>query len=297
MTIQLSGIPKPFFNESLASWIQRVCQVYDLTLDRFHETFSTSGGLDPDLCLTSEQLLNVAKICGLRIEHFRIIQDCFCKLVERQALQRLLLTTSKDKYLYRFCPQCWSEDKIPYFRVEWRFRHGKYCLKHQSELRSECPCCGKVLAMHRALLGGTYKPPPVPDLATCLYCRANLRSNAIEADQFTDCSAEVVNNIAFQRAVISAMLHDYFFIQPFTEKWSLDQMLILIEGVGLETPDDRATSILAHFGPDDLSTLRGIVLRSLQGFKWLMPGHSRRQKLARSIFPLWITKIFPSTDD
>lgn len=297
MTIQLSGIPKPFFNESLASWIQRVCQVYDLTLDRFHETFSTSGGLDADLCLTSEQLLNVAKICGLRIEHFRVIQDCFCKLVERQALQRLLLTTSKDKYLYRFCPQCWSEDKIPYFRIEWRFRHGKYCLKHHSELRSQCPSCGKILPMHRALLGGTYKPPPVLDLATCLYCRANLRANAIELNQFTDCSVEVANNIAFQKAIISAILHDHFFIQPFPEKWSLDEMLILIEGVGLEVPDDRSTAVLAQFGLEDLSTLRSIVRRSLRGVKWLMPGHPRRRKLARTVFPLWLVKIFPSTDD
>lgn len=210
-------------------------------------------------CLTSKQLLNVAKISGLKIEHFRVIQDCFCKLAERQTLQRLLLTTSKDKYLYRFCPQCWSEDKIPYFRIEWRFRHGKYCLKHQSELRSECPSCGKVLAMHRALLGGTYKPPPVPDLATCLYCRANLRANVIEVSQFSDCRAEVVNNIAFQKAIISAMLHDHFFIQPFTEKWSLDEMLILIESVGLEVPDDRSTAVLDQFGLEDLITLRRVI--------------------------------------
>jgi hypothetical protein len=267
MTIQLSGIPKPFFNESLASWIQRVCQVYDLTLNRFHETFSTSGGLDPDLCLTSEQLLNVAKICNLRMEDFRIIQDCFCKLAERQPLQRLLLTTSKDKYSYRFCPQCWSEDKIPYFRIEWRFRHGKYCFKHQLKLRSECPYCGKVLAMHRALLGGTIKPPPVLDLATCLYCREDLRANAIERNQFTDCPAEVESNIAFQRTVISATLHNYFLIQPLKEKWSLDQMLILIEGVGLEVPDGRSTAAHAQFGPEDLRTLRGIVRRSLRKVK------------------------------
>jgi hypothetical protein len=226
MTIQLSGIPKPFGNESLASWIQRVCQVYDLTLDRFHETFSTSGGPDADFCLTSEQLLNIAKIAGFGIEHFRVIQECFCQLENRKAFQKYCLTISKDKFLYRYCPQCWKEDKTPYFRVEWRLRDGNYCLKHKTELRSECPYCGKFLAMHRSMLGGTYDPPPSPDLATCLYCRANLRANAIDADKFTDCGIEVTNNIDDQKLLISLMLYDYFFIQP--TEWRSEEIPILI---------------------------------------------------------------------
>lgn len=69
------------------------------------------------------------------------------------------------------------------------------------------------------------------------------------------------------------------------------------DAVGLEVPDDRSTAVLAQFGLEDLSTLRSIVRRSLRGVKWLMPGHPRRRKLARTVFPLWLVKIFPSTDD
>lgn len=298
MTPYLSGVPKPFLNESLASWIQRVCQIYDLTLDRFHETFATSGGSDPDLCLTSNQLPNVAKMCGLQIQDFDAIKNCFCRLAERQNLQRLLLTRLKDGYTYQFCSQCWLEDKIPYFRLEWRFKHSKYCLIHKTELQANCPSCGRVLAMHRALLGGTYRPPPVPHLATCLYCRTNLRLALVaNNDEDGNHEAKVTKNIAFQKALISAVIHNYFFIQPLPERWNLDGMLALIEGVGLETPDEKSTAVLNQFEQDDLDMLRNIVRTSLRGPKWLMPGHPKRRNLARTAFQFWSNKIYPSADD
>jgi hypothetical protein len=284
MNVHLSGVPAPFYNESLASWIQRVCQVYDLTFSRFHEIFATSGGLDADLCLTSEQLPGIERICGFQPQDVSLFRHCFCRLKDQPNLQRLLLHHARDGYTYRYCPECWANDRPPYLRLEWRFRNCEYCFVHRHKLETSCHSCGTALPTHRSLMGGTRKPPPVSHMATCLYCRADLRSvlpNEI------NCEAEVVKKIAFQKAVISAVLHGYFLVQPFSTRRSLNQMLTLMEGVGLEPPDKKSTAILAQFDADDRSMLLDVLNAAVRGVKWLRPGHPRRRRMARESFGFW----------
>lgn len=296
MNLYLPGIPPPFHNESLASWIQRICQIYDLTFTRFHRTFSTSNRMDVDLCATSPQLIQITQICGIKFEYVKTIQASFCRLAEQPKLQRLLLTRLRDGYDYRFCPRCWSDDKIPYFRLEWRFRHCEYCLIHKTKLETHCLACGHGLATHRAMLGGTSHPAPVPHLAICLYCRKDLRSAGaiIAAEQP---ALEALNNVKLAKAIVSAVVHGYFLIEPFQERRSLNEMLQLLDGVGLEPPDEKTTKILAGFERADLELLRGVIAAAVRGTRWLMPGHPRRKVFARTAFRFWLEKIYPEVDD
>lgn len=282
----LSGIPMPIACESLASWIQRVCQVYDLTYDRFHETFGTLANVDPDLCLTRTQIKPVAQLCGLPESGFTMIENCFCRFAEQPSLRKLLLTQSTRLPLYRYCAECWSTDPVPFLRLEWRFRHWTYCPRHRTALKKICPSCKKLLAMHRAVLGGTTNPPPVLNLATCLYCRTDMRS-AVHSPHVAENDPTLSTKIAFQQAIVSAVLHGHFHIEPFDQKRDLDQLMILMNGVGLEAPDQKTSRILNQFGHDDLATLEWVLTRALQGAKWLRPGHPRRRHLPRTSFQFW----------
>lgn len=287
LLVRLAGIPKPFVNESLSSWIQRVCQVYDLTFERFHELFSTLGGADADLCLTSDQLSYLAKVCGLHIADFYLIEKSFCRIVRRPNLQKLLLSGSVDGYTYRFCPHCLAEDRIPYFRFEWRFRHYEYCLTHQTELRAQCDSCGKAIPMHRAQLGGTYHPPPTSNLATCLYCRSDLR-RAHHID--TKKSNNLAEKLDWQKAVISAVLNDYFYIAPVPEKFCLEQLANLLDGFGLETPANNINTDVFETGCLEIQRRR---IKAAENIKSFVPFKRKCPMWAQSSYRTLIYSAYP----
>lgn len=163
------GIPKPISNESLVSWMQRVCQVYGLTFSRFHDTFETSPNIDP----------------------------------------------------------------IPYLRLEWRFKHWRYCPIHRNPLSTKCPSCSKPLAMHRSILGGTVFPIAVANIAICLFCREDVRFPKYHRKDIIQDDADMAAIVAFQRTVISAVMHDYFFLQSSEEKLRLEELIRILERIGL----------------------------------------------------------------
>lgn len=235
MNNHLSGIPAPIPCESLISWIQRVCQIYDLTYSRFHTTFETVGGVDADLCMTSNHIPNVARLCRLSPSDFVMLENSFCRFAERPELRRLLNFQSNKRPLYRFCAQCWATEPIPFLRLEWRFKVWEFCPHHHTPLRETCPSCKQPLAMHRSILGGTTTPAPVPNLAFCLYCRADMRLVQFWPLPTSLGKQEFSNKISFQRAVVSAVLHDYLFVEPFQEKFELPYIFTLTDEVNTET--------------------------------------------------------------
>lgn len=227
------GIPKPISNESLASWMQRVCQVYGLTFSRFHDTFETSPNIDPDLCMSESRLKAVAEACGIPLVDMQLIQNCFCKFADRPYLRKLLLTQSNGNPLYQFCGQCLATDKIPYLRLEWRFKHWQYCPIHRNPLSTKCPSCSKPLAMHRSILAGTVSPVAVPNIAMCLFCREDIRASKHHRKDIIQDDADMAAIIAFQSAVISAVMHDYFLLEFSEEKHRLEELIGIFERIGL----------------------------------------------------------------
>lgn len=41
-----------------------------------------------------------------------------------------------------YCPVCLNEDKVPHFRLSWRFAFNYACHKHETRLIDQCPACG-----------------------------------------------------------------------------------------------------------------------------------------------------------
>jgi hypothetical protein len=228
----------------------------------------------------------VATISRLPLTTFSAIRCCFGRLVEHPKLKELLLSQPNRWPLYRFCPQCWSTDRVPYLRLEWRFKHWRFCPTHRVQLQMRCPCCHNILAMHRATLGGTLVPSPVLTLAHCLFCGTDTRRFQ-DGIQKSQSSSALDPEIRFQRAVVSAVLHGYFSVEPFLDRRPLNEMLTLINGVGLEAPDEQCSRLFSKMGSRDLKKLEWILGEACKDAKWLRLGNPKRSSLARQAFDLW----------
>lgn len=249
----LSAIPIPLESESLCSWIHRVCQIYDLTLQRFYATFGIKAVADPDLCLSEKDIERISVMCRIPKEKFSFILDCFCRLTTQPILQDLLSRQSENKPLYRFCIECWKADPIPFLRLEWRFKEWRVCPTHEVLMQTLCPSCRKPLQIHRSVLGGTFSPPPVHTLAECLICRADFRKHEVPTYLYP--STFKKDDLNFQRAVVSAVLHGYFLLPGSNFRRSLTGFMSFINSFHQNNNDNhtvRALNNLSVTSPKQL---------------------------------------------
>lgn len=76
---------------------------------------------------------------------------------------------------YRFCPMCLGEDRLPYFRQEWRFEGWRACWKHDCLMEDHCPSCGKHPSLPFSMLYAA-DHRGVGMLDECRYCGELLSS-------------------------------------------------------------------------------------------------------------------------
>lgn len=208
---RLFGVVRPLVCESPTSWAQRVCQQYDLTYTKFFACFGIKHSRDIDLALTASDYRRIATTCGLLESDFFAMQTCFGQCRENRWMRDLVGRRTLDIPMYRYCPECWKGDAVPYLRLEWRFLLWRTCPAHRIALRVTCPSCNSPLQMQRAVLGGTVIPPPVASLAICLMCGADMRLGDVKAGHEDESALN--SAIALQRAHFSALLQGYFMIR------------------------------------------------------------------------------------
>lgn len=281
MEFSFAEVPPPFCNESLASWLQRLCQIYDLSFPKFQKIFSTSGNTDPDLFFSTAQFHELLEICGVSKRDALLIDLTFCRFLERPNLRALLLDEQVDGYSYRFCPTCFAEDPVPYLRIEWRFRTTEYCFAHHCDLKNSCGKCGKHIPILRTILSGSNAPAPVAHLAICLFCRESLSSPPALTKFEGNAALQLRNRTSVQKAIVAAVIHDYFVVHPFLGRYSLDLLPRIVSGIGLELLFAGSDAPPHHLGTSDLDSLRKILESTFRGNTWLQPGHARRQRLIR----------------
>lgn len=125
-------------------------------------------------------------------------------------------------------------------------------------------------------------PPPASNLAMCFYCRADLRKMPDEVELSLKAATQLKDRVDLQKTIISAVLHNYFVIAPFPEKYSLDHLPVMLDGAGLHILNARASTLLfTTFENGNLNTLRKILYTALRGNTWLKKGHPRQRKLSR----------------
>ncbi|WP_371873110.1 TniQ family protein [Geomonas silvestris] len=72
----------------------------------------------------------------------------------------------------QFCPRCLAEDRIPYYRLHWRFAWHSGCQKHRVLLLDKCSTCRRPIEPHRLSAGDR-------DLAVCASCKSDLRDGHV----------------------------------------------------------------------------------------------------------------------
>ncbi len=66
-------------------------------------------------------------------------------------LQEEIIRNGNNKFLtnYRFCPKCFKEDKIPYFKKEHRVIFSTFCEKHKCYLLDKCQECRTPISLFK----------------------------------------------------------------------------------------------------------------------------------------------------
>lgn len=169
MHLFFPGVDPPFPTETLASLTQRIAQRHDISFLQFHKIFETTKDPDMDFCMTAKQLDIFGERCRISHSVLELIRRSCCRFVEQPYLKDLLLRRKRDDIDYRFCPHCWRGDHTPYLRLDWRFRDVTLCRIHGEPLEDRCTSCSMPLATHRPILGGSFHPPPVQNLAICFF--------------------------------------------------------------------------------------------------------------------------------
>lgn len=172
-------IPKPLKDELLSSWLTRTALAHKRKLADFLTLFVKQEGnlissIDIDFKYDEKLLDNLAiksdisvqkiLIMSLRSEegHLFTCHDC---LYPPKQIRKLV--DKRTHYGLMFCPKCLAEDKIPYYRKQWRYFFYNACPKHKIFLTDRCGYCHEKITLS--------KLKDVDEICYCSKCYRDLR--------------------------------------------------------------------------------------------------------------------------
>lgn len=141
--------PIPFQDELLSSWLVRTAYAH-------HTHPHTFMKLHLGLCNQSVSINNFDAI--ISEDHIKLLLykthqqvDIFRMSLQSYNgyLQESIITNGLNKFLcnLRFCPICLREDKIIYFRKNWKVVFNTICIKHKCFLLDSCPQCDRLISI------------------------------------------------------------------------------------------------------------------------------------------------------
>lgn len=160
---------------------------------------------DIDRGISRERLIPLSTLSGIPVEAFEraalsnIIPGISSKpLNPNQPWPWLLgLGTRNRKHRggLQLCPICLSEDKKPYYRVQWRFAWHTCCIRHESYLYDQCPVCHAAIEPQR--LTAPDRSPTI-----CATCQMDLsKLSSTRAHKALLNFQQLADSVLLQRAV------------------------------------------------------------------------------------------------
>ncbi|EAQ65258.1 hypothetical protein MED121_18495 [Marinomonas sp. MED121] len=188
--------PKPFENELLSSWVTRIALENGLYT---HALYKSCLGLDssifirdidkffvPNLVDSLEQSTGLTsdKIKKLMLTGFegRITEKIIINSASRWILPLGIYHRTRKNKGVVYCPQCFAETPVKYYKRIWRLSFVVMCEKHLCLLRDCCPHCERPIDYQRLGIGKTQFETPSNDLGLCGSCTLPL---------WTNCSSEI----------------------------------------------------------------------------------------------------------
>ncbi len=224
-------LPEPIQDEAPSSWIARICDFHAVRSADLFKAVDLPCSKDPDIRFGDDHFIQLAQGTAVSQEKLRILATQFSACRKDNALRSLLLFDAEHSPCYRFCPICLCEDATPYFRFTWRFKDWTFCPSHNIPLMTKCSQCEA--SVH----------PLQPDALSsglrgwqrsrwqCHRCFYQLSGSDIQP---AIPRPDIERQIAYQRAVISAMLHGYFQIRGSSVKFDLPFLAWMAKYRGLE---------------------------------------------------------------
>ena len=158
--------PSPQQNELLSSWLVRVARLHDTKTTSFTNMHfkeypkNIIWQRDLDIWCPENLITRISQKSHLSKEEIfnMTLRSYEGKLREHiHGRTRTHFIQSLGNYCHikrngglRFCPECFKEDKVPYFRKEWRLSFYTACTKHQCFLHNRCPTCNSPLTISKS---------------------------------------------------------------------------------------------------------------------------------------------------
>lgn len=158
--------PKPQKNELLSSWLARVARAHltnttSFTNMHFKEyRANIIWQRDLDIWCPDELIKRLSFKSGYSVEiifemTLRSLEGIVADHITGKSYTKNISPLGnychvKTKGGLHFCPECLKEDKIPYFRKEWRLSFYTHCLKHSLKLFDRCPNCKTPLTISKS---------------------------------------------------------------------------------------------------------------------------------------------------
>ncbi|MDP3522526.1 MAG: TniQ family protein [Hydrogenophaga sp.] len=206
--MKLVDVPNHEFMESPSSWLTRVALRQVVSTQELARFFGLKVGTDWEMRFGLHSLDELASSHTMASGSFKMVDSVLSRLARLDPSgQRYLLSHSGMAY-HRFCPACLANDRIKYFRVEWRFNCWRWCPLHKCLLLDCCPHCKKRVALPGNMFTAGPTEQGVASLDRCLYCAKQLvvgwksAIGSIKPDLISSWEETLLNN---GRAVLAAL--------------------------------------------------------------------------------------------
>lgn len=194
--------PQPFEDELLSSWVTRIALENGLYT---HALYKSCLGLDSSIFIRDIDKFYVPSLIDSLEEKTGLISEKIKTLMligfEGRITEKVIINsnsrwilplgiyhrTRKNKGIM-YCPQCFAENPINYYKRIWRLSFIVMCEKHHCLLRDSCPHCGSVIDYQRMGIGKAKFETPANNLGLCNSCTLPLWTNCSSATppEYTD---------------------------------------------------------------------------------------------------------------
>lgn len=145
------AVRTPFFdNETITSWLARAAMNQGCSLNTFRsfywKQYTLNKVLDADIGFNSinEQIhQDMAVLSSTTKDRFNNQDLSYFKKLSSNNPLLLLPYSQNAKYGHNYCPLCFTDDKTPYLRLDWRMSYYIFCDTHKTALVTSCPHCGE----------------------------------------------------------------------------------------------------------------------------------------------------------